>query len=456
MSAVLDPGALNAAPPADTSPSGAGPDASAISNYYQGQLNQDTAALADLAKQDKPPDFVPPGPEGQPGAPQHQPGITSVAPLLIGLTALAGKAAGLHATTMLGATNGMVEGLIKGNEQKYRDQKQAYDTAYQAYRDKWDQQQKIFNEMRQVYKGRVDADLKALQFARQVTHDNSTVTDRDVKNHLHAVEVDDKLRRTDIDAAYKQGELLIKQRAMEAKEKQLAQMAGTPANAALLAALAAAGVSLPQGLRSQKVLQETLGALIDKYPDKSPDEIAQMVKSGQIDMKVSTTEATKLATREAAIAPVEKSINQPGGFLDQAEKAINDVNFSPLKKQAEFERYKMDQTMAPKLSAYETRVTELRQEYAIVLAKGGLTSDASRAEAARVVPELITPAQFKEIKKAIYQGIETAKKGVRDSITDIGGTSAPPVPTEPTKYAYGPDGKPQFQLIKGTWVPIAN
>jgi hypothetical protein len=462
MSAVLDPQTLSASPSADAPSSGGGPDASAISKYYEGQLNQDTAALSDLAKSDKPPDFVPPAPDGAPGAPQRPQGLTAVAPLLIGLAALGGKAAGIHATTMLGATNGMVEGLIKGNEQKYKDQKQAYDTAYEQYRIKWDQQQKIFNEMRQVYKGRVDADLRALQFARQVTHDNSTVTDRDVKNHLHAVEVDDKLRKTDIDAAYKQGELLIRQRAMEAKEKQLAQMAGTPKNAALLAAFARIGVSLPQGLRSQKILQETLSGLIDKYPDKTPDEIAQMVKSGQIDMRVSTTEASKLATREAAIAPVEKSINQPGGFLEQAEKAINDVNFPPLKKEAELKRYKMEQTGDPKLSAYETRVTELRQEYAIVLAKGGLTSDASRAEAARVVPEIITPAQFKEIKKAIYQGIETAKKGVRDSITDIGGTSAPPVPTEPTVYAYDNDpgsptyGKPKFQKLKGQWVPIAN
>jgi hypothetical protein len=101
-------------------------------------------------------------------------------------------------------------------------------------------------------------------------------------------------------------------------------------------------------------------------------------------------------------------------------------------------------------------VTELRQEYAIVLAKGGLTSDASRAEAARVVPEIITPAQFKEIKKAIYQGIETAKKGVRESITDIGGTSTPEAPpTPPPKYAYDASGKKTHQLINGNWVPIA-
>src|ERR1700676_3902648 len=165
------PGTATFDTPDAASPSGV--DACAISTYYQDQLNTDTAALADVAKADKPQEFVPPGPEGAaPGAPQQQPGITAVAPLLIGLAALGGKATGLSATTMLGATNGMVEGLIKGNDQKYRDQKSAYDDAYSKWLDKWKQQQQIYNEMRQVYKGRVDADLKALQFARQVTGDN--------------------------------------------------------------------------------------------------------------------------------------------------------------------------------------------------------------------------------------------------------------------------------------------
>ena len=204
-------------------PSGGGPDASAISQYYEGQLNDDTAALADIAKQDKPPEFVPPGPEGAPGAPQRQPGITAVAPLLIGLAALGGKAAGIHATTMLGATNGMVEGLIKGNEQKYRDQKQAYDTAYQQYQDKWNQQQKIYNEMRQVYKGRVDADLKALQFARQVTGDQSKVDQNAVKNFQQAQIINDKFHKTKIDESYKQGELLLKKRKLDQDAEKLQQ-----------------------------------------------------------------------------------------------------------------------------------------------------------------------------------------------------------------------------------------
>lgn len=409
------------------SPAGAGPDTSAISNYYEGQLGSDTAALADLGKQEQQS-----APQFTEKPPERQPGITGVAPLLIGLAALGGKAAGLHATTMLGATNGMVEGLIKGNEQKYRDQKASYDAAYQQYRDKWDQQNKIYNEMRQVYKGRVDADLRALQFARQVTGDNAKVTQNDVKNHQQAIVIDDKLRNTDMRQAHNQAEEHIQLRKLEMEKEKIAQEAGSPENAALAAALADKGVDI-KGYRG-KQLQLVLTGLIAKHPTMTNDEIADHVKSGQIDMRVATTEATKLSAREASIAPVEKSINQPGGFLDQAEKAVNDIGLPNSKIGAEVEYRAMEQRGDPKLSAYKTRVAELRAEYSIVLAKGGATSVHSQEEAAKVVPDIISPAQFKEVKKAIFQGIETAKKGVRESITDIGGTKPESAtPTAPQK-----------------------
>jgi hypothetical protein len=161
----------------------------AFINQYQGELDSDTQGLKDLTQQGQPEPFTQ-------QAPERNTGIMSVAPFLIGLAALGGKATGLHATTMLGATNGMVKGLIQGSEQAYTDHKKAYDEAYNKWLDKWTQQQKIYNEMRQVYKGRIDADLKALQFARQVTGDNAKVTQNDLKNHQNAQVIADKFTKT--------------------------------------------------------------------------------------------------------------------------------------------------------------------------------------------------------------------------------------------------------------------
>lgn len=137
-------------------------------SQLQGELQSDTSALTDLARENKPEPFT-----EQP--PQRDMGVMALSPYLIGLAALGGKATGLHAKTMLGAVNGMTQGLIQGSEQKYQDARKNYDDAYQRWLDKFTLQQKIYAEMRQVYKGRIDADMKALEFARKATGDSHRV-----------------------------------------------------------------------------------------------------------------------------------------------------------------------------------------------------------------------------------------------------------------------------------------
>ena len=199
-------------------------------------------------------------------------------------------------------------------------------------------------------------------------------------------------------------------------------------NGELLAAMTDAGVTLPQGLRSKQVLAGTLTALRERHPDMDPDQIAAGVKDGSISMGIAKTEGSVLGRREAAILPVEKSITKAGGFLDQAEKAVNEVDFSKLKAAGHFENWKADQLSDPKLAAYKAAVAELRAEYSIVLSKGGQVTDAARHESEKVIPDLITKDQFKRIKQVVLSGIESSKGGVEESIAGVtgkGGGSAP-------------------------------
>jgi hypothetical protein len=188
--------------------------------------------------------------------------------------------------------------------------------------------------------------------------------------------------------------------------------------------MTAKGVTLPQGLRSKQVLNQTLEGLIRKYPNLSSDEIADQVKSGTIEMGVAKTEGSVLGRREAAILPVEKSITKPGGFLDQAEKAVNSVDFSKLKAAGSFEKWGKDQLSDPDLSRYKAAVAELRAEYSIVLSKGGQVTDAARHESEKVIPDLITKEQFQTIRQVVKQGIEASKGGVEESIAGVTGKPA--------------------------------
>lgn len=186
------------------------------------------------------------------------------------------------------------------------------------------------------------------------------------------------------------------------------------------------GVTVGQGLRSKDVFYDSLNGLAKKYPDMAASDIVKQVKSGQLKMSGEKTEAGVLARREAGIIPVEKSIVKPGGFLDQAESAVNKVNFDKLKLAGKFENWSKEQNSDPDLASYKARVAELRAEYALVLSKGGQVTDAARHESEKVIPDIITPAQFKEIRNVITQGIEAAKGGVRESIEENQGTSKPP------------------------------
>lgn len=189
----------------------------------------------------------------------------------------------------------------------------------------------------------------------------------------------------------------------------------------LLAALADIGATLPQGMRSKAQQDSIVNGLLARHPDMTVDQIAQGVKTGALSMSTEKTESGVLGRREAAILPVEKSITKPGGFLDQAEAAVNKVDFSKLKAAGAFQSWTKEQNSDPALTAYKAAVAELRAEYSIVLSKGGQVTDAARHEAEKVIPDLITKEQFKSIKNTVRQGIEASKSGVEESIAGVEG-----------------------------------
>lgn len=437
-----------------------GPDAAALSNYYEGQLSQDTQALADLAKSDKPSEFTPPPPEGAPGAPQRSPGITSVAPLLIGLAALGGKAAGLHATTMLGATNGMVEGLIKGNEQKYRDQKQAYDTAYQQWLDKWKQQQQIYNEMRQVYKGRVDADLKALQFARQVTGDNARVTQQDLKLYQHGLEVADRLKRTDLTAAHNQAEEYLQKRKLDLEADKIAQDEHPTIT---LEAADLAAHRLMNGEKNSEVLgnfgrgkqgaanialvQNRFAALsLGQEDDPKVKKVAEAIANQKQLLAAQNKERQTEGAIAGKIRYAEEEIKRIAPKVEEVAAKVPRKQFVPwnvLKQKA------LTATSDPHLKQLKSYLTTLSNSYDLLAARGG--TDVEKRKHNR---EMLDSADGPEALQAAVDAI-TQEAAISGEAADASMRPREPA-APPPKYAYGADGKPTHQLINGNWVPIAH
>jgi len=194
----------------------------ALSNYQQDEANLDGVGK-DIASI---PQFDPQQEMAQ-GPQVNRQGFMSMAPLLIGLSTLGGKIAGLHPRVMLGATNGMMQGLIKGNQQAYEDAKQRYNDAYQRYMDKYKQQLQIYKEMQQVYKGQANSDLKALEIALRATGYQGKIDEEALKQWRWTQEM--SLKTEDAHhrwQKWEQDNAVKWERTSEVKEKQSAKKAG--------------------------------------------------------------------------------------------------------------------------------------------------------------------------------------------------------------------------------------
>jgi hypothetical protein len=371
----------------------------AFINQYQGELDTDTQGLKDLTQQGQPEPFTEKPPE-------RNNSIMSVAPYLVGLAALGGKMTGLHATTMLGATNGMVKGLIQGNEQAYTDQKKAYDEAYQRWLDKWKQQKQIYDEMRQVYKSRIDADLRALQFTRQVMGDSAKVTQNDVKNFQNAQTIADKFQKTSETIRHDKAiEHIQQEKSQRQQEQQGAPL--TSKAAAILAEATAAGIPLPAGSRSGKVLNAVFNSIAERYPDDDPKAIVQRMRSGEIDMKVASSEATLLGRKEAGVAGALTSLNQPGGFFEQLDAAAKKINFGDSKTVNEVRLAAQGKAVAnPAIQAYRSKLEETRAELVQVLSRTGAPTESVRRQSEDMLP---LAASYEELKAAMKASNEIAQ-----------------------------------------------
>src|SRR4029077_10443779 len=99
----------------------------------------------------------------------HNP-LGGLAPLLL-FASFGGPKMKGNANAMLGATTGVVKGYLSGDAEAYQDAVDKYKGAYQQFKDHQAALQKTYKEFREAYKGRIDADIKALQISAKVHGD---------------------------------------------------------------------------------------------------------------------------------------------------------------------------------------------------------------------------------------------------------------------------------------------
>ena len=148
----------------------------------------------------------------------HFGAVMQQAPWLFALTALGGKMTKMSGQAMLGGATGMIQGLMNGSEQQYKDARQQYEDNYNKWLEHWRQTEENYKLYLDAYKGRVDADRVAWERALKSVDDAQLGKAKaygDAKAYariaLGAQQAHEKITKDQIDQWFKERKLKLDQ-----------------------------------------------------------------------------------------------------------------------------------------------------------------------------------------------------------------------------------------------------
>lgn len=186
----------------------------------------------------------------------------------------------------------------------------------------------------------------------------------------------------------------LKERAAQTKGGTFGDQAS-----ALLASLASKGVALPAGMRSKEQQVATVNGLLAKYPDKTPDEIAELIASGQIDFGAAKKETQTAAAQAGRVAIATNELQTFAPIVLQASAKVPRGSFIPINKLLQKGQESISD---PNLLQLKISINSMLNAYDQLAARGG--TDMKKREEAH---SLLTTAQSPE---ALAAGVAMFQK----------------------------------------------
>jgi len=412
-----------------------------------------------------------------PPAPPHQQAniLNRLAPLLL-LSSFGGRSAKLNAQAMLGATSGTIQGYLKGNAEAVQQQQLSYAEAYKRWEDENKQFDRVYGIYLDAYKGRVDAQQKALDATLktlQETDQKRRMTLQDKVNLDRArAQVVSQHENAQQTGYYRN--MLLK---LEEKKIQLqAQAQHQQQIGDAVVSMIEMGVPVNQALPGfgQKSAEQRLAAQQEAAQRIADEKGVDLATAGQI-----------LARREVVYKSIQTSVNQQTQMLGATRQSLAQLeynikmastlmtqipgsNISPVVNA--LARGQQKWTGDPKYSALFYYMYGVATESARIQS-GGQASKAQLAEGARKEAEEwvsknmtpksfidgVAPAMISEAQNRVQNFTDAIREQLRLAGSDLGATpgersapgAAPPTVTSQADYDalpkgtqyVGPDGK---------------
>lgn len=235
----------------------------------------------------------------------------------------------------------------------------------------------------------------------------------------------------------------------------------TPKMGDLQAELALKGVSLPAGLRSREQQASLLNGLINKYPDKTTEEIADMVKTGKVELAAQMKE---INTAAGIAGTVDVGLNELNKFIPKALAASDKVprgNWVPMSSLLQA----ADSSISdPDLKELKLRTNAVMNAYDVVSARGGTDVEKRKLNRSLVL-DADGPDAYKRGMAVLLDETKDAKSAALEATTvperkskDAGTASPSALPqaalaqlekghvttfTNGQKWTLGDDGQPK-------------
>ena len=150
----------------------------------------------------------------------------------------------------------------------------------------------------------------------------------------------------------------------------------TPKMGELMAATAEQGVSLPTGFRSKAQQIQLYQGLLDRNPDKTPDQIATMLKTGQIEFGAQKKETQTAAGIAGKVQVFANELDKNLPLLRQAAKDVPRGNWTDLTKLLQTGD---EHISDPKLKTLKGYLNSTMQAYDGLGSRGGMDKDKREA-----------------------------------------------------------------------------
>lgn len=189
------------------------------------------------------------------------------------------------------------------------------------------------------------------------------------------------------------------------------EVAFTPRSGSLMATFAQEGVNLPAGLRSKDQMARTFQGLIDNNPGKSDEEIAEMVKKGQIEFGAQKKETQVAAGIAGKVQVFANELDKNLPLLRKASAAVPRGNWMDLTTLLQTEdRHLSD----PNLKELKGRINATLNAYDALAARGG-TDAVKRAENRATLLSADGPEAFERQLKVFESEAQIAKESAYEA-----------------------------------------